>query len=73
MYDVEQLEMVINGLPFIDVLDWEANTNYKGLYSKSHQTVKWFWELMKELNQEQLSKLFHFCTGSSRVPVEGFR
>jgi len=73
VYTVEELEMKMNGLPFIDLGDWEANSVYKGLYNKSHQVIKWFWEVMKELDQEQLSKFFHFCTGSTRLPVEGFR
>jgi len=65
--------MKLNGLPFIDLTDWEVNSIYKGSYYKNHQVIKWFWEVMKELDQEQLSKFFHFCTGSTRLPVEGFR
>ena len=72
-FGVEEFEMVINGLPFIDINDWEVNTIYKGSYYKSHQIVKWFWQVMKELDQAQLSKFFLFCTGSTRPPVEGFR
>ena len=72
-YSAEELEMIMNGLPFIDIKDWEENTVYKGSYYKNHQVIRWFWEIMKDLKQEQLSKFFHFCTGSSRPPVEGFR
>jgi len=73
IYTIEELEMKLNGLPFIDLTDWEVNSIYKGSYYKNHQVIKWFWEVMKELDQEQLSKFFHFCTGSTRLPVEGFR
>jgi E3 ubiquitin-protein ligase HUWE1 len=73
VFTIEELEMVLNGLPFIDTNDWEANTTYKGVYNRNHQVVKWFWEVVKTLDQEQLSKLFHFCTASTRAPVEGFR
>ncbi len=73
VFTIEELEMLLNGLPFIDTIDWEANTNYKGVYNRSHQVVKWFWEVVKTLDQEQLSKLFHFCTASTHAPVEGFR
>lgn len=69
---IEELEMAFYGLPFIDLNDWENTTLYKGAYYKNHQIVKWFWEVMKELNQEQLSKFFYFCTGSTRAPVDGF-
>jgi len=72
IFDIQEVEMLLYGLPFIDVNDWEGTTTYKGSYYKNHQIVKWFWEVMKELNQEQLSKFFYFCTGSTRPPVEGF-
>lgn len=68
-----ELEMIINGVPFIDVADWEYNTIYKGSYYKGHNEVKWFWNIVKEMKQEELAKLLQFCTGSSRTPVEGFR
>lgn len=73
VFTLEEIEMILNGLPFIDVHDWEHNTVYKGSYYKGHQVIKWFWQVMRELNQEQLTKFYHFCTGSTRLPVEGFR
>lgn len=65
--------MIINGVPFIDIHDWEDNTTYKGGYHKNHQVITWFWNIVGEMSQEDLAKLLHFCTGSSRTPVEGFR
>lgn len=73
IYSVDEFEMVLNGLPFIDLADWEYHTNYKGSYYKNHQVIKWFWQTMKELDQEQLAKFYQFCTGSTHPPVEGFR
>lgn len=72
VFSVQELEMMLYGLPFIDVNDWESTTVYKGGYYKNHQTIKLFWEVIRDLNQEQLSKFFYFCTGSKRPPVEGF-
>jgi hypothetical protein len=72
-YTVDELEMILNGLPFVDIADWELHTTYKGSYYKNHQVIRWYWQVMKELTQEQLSKFFLFCTGSTRPPVEGFR
>ena len=69
----EELEMIINGVPFIDVDDWEANTIYKIDYSRTSDLIKWFWKALKGMSQQDLSKLLKFCTGSSRTPVEGFR
>jgi E3 ubiquitin-protein ligase NEDD4 len=64
--------MLIGGPQTIDVNDWERNTEYKG-YSTSCQVVRWFWEVVGELNQEYLKNLLHYCTGTNRVPVLGFK
>lgn len=61
------------GVPFIDLTDWKANTEYKGAFHEKHKTIKWFWEYLEEISQEKLSKILHFCTGSSRTPIHGFR
>lgn len=65
--------MLLYGVPFIDLQDWHDNTEYKNPYNASHQMIKWFWDLMQEFDQEQLSRVLHFCTGSSRTPIHGFK
>ena len=67
------MEMIINGVPFISVDEWEENTEYKGEFHGKHKLIQWFWSLMKTFSQEDLSKMLHFCTGSSRISLEGFR
>jgi hypothetical protein len=69
----DELELALCGIPFIDVQDWEANTTYRGVYTYKHHVIKWFWEVVSSLSQEQLSNLLLFSTGTSRLPVEGFR
>ena len=64
--------MILYGVPFIDIAEWREKTIYKGAYNKGHKVILWFWEFMEELNQEQLSKMLQFCTGSTRTPLEGF-
>ncbi len=73
IFDTHELEMVLYGLPFINVEDWLVNTDYKGAYYKNHQIIKWFWKVVREMNQEELGKLLHFCTGSTRIPIYGFK
>jgi len=36
VFDIDEAEMIFNGLPFLDLADWEANTIYKGSYYKNH-------------------------------------
>lgn len=64
--------MLLNGPQEIDVQDWKANTSYKG-YKESDQQVMWFWQVVGKYNQEMLSNLLHYCTGSNRVPILGFK
>jgi hypothetical protein len=75
VFDYQELELIINGLPNIDVNDWLVNTRYRGAYEEKkegHKVIKWFWEMMKTLNEEQRARLLQFATGTSRVPVQGF-
>lgn len=64
--------MILYGIPYIDIHDWYDHTLYKEPYSKNHQVIKWFWKIMEDFDQEQLGKVLHFCTGSTRTPIHGF-
>jgi hypothetical protein len=61
----------LNGTPFIDTLDWQINTIYKG-YDEFSDVIKNFWSILSNLSQEELARFLQFCTGSSRVPIGGF-
>jgi hypothetical protein len=37
------------------------------------KVIKWFWKIIDELTDDERRKFLQFCTGTSRVPVEGFR
>lgn len=73
VFDYQELELLLCGLPRIDIKDWQANTRYAGDYSKDHQVVQWFFEVMDTWTGERKARLLQFATGSSHVPVEGFR
>ena len=68
----DELELLLNGRPFIDVDEWKSFTEYKEPYNANHIVIKWFWEILSELSQKELSNLLLFATGSSRVPLGGF-
>jgi len=47
VFDFQELELLLCGLPEIDIEDWKRNTEYTGDYERkgaSHKVVKWFWE-----------------------------
>ena len=68
-----ELELLLNGRPFIDCDEWRSFTDYKPPYNANHDVIKWFWEVLGKLSQNELSNLLVFATGSSRVPLGGFK
>ena len=72
IFTSDQLELLINGTPFIDVEDWRINTQYKN-YNDYDETIIIFWEVISSLSQDELSDFLLFCTGSSKVPIGGFK
>ncbi len=71
MFLPEELEVLISGLSDVDVYDLRCNTVYVG-YEKNHLVVQWFWEILEGFPNARRRKFLQFCTGSSRVPPEGF-
>uniref|UniRef100_A0A8C7YSS9 E3 ubiquitin-protein ligase HACE1 n=1 Tax=Oryzias sinensis TaxID=183150 RepID=A0A8C7YSS9_9TELE len=72
LFDEYELELLLSGMPEIDVEDWFRNTEYTSGYSDQEPVVQWFWEVVKGLTQEERILLLQFVTGSSRVPHGGF-
>ncbi|XP_072912577.1 E3 ubiquitin-protein ligase HACE1 isoform X2 [Hemitrygon akajei] len=72
LFDEYELELLLSGMPEIDVTDWQHNTEYTSGYDKEDPVIKWFWEVVKEFTQEECVLLLQFVTGSSRVPHGGF-
>ena len=73
VFEPHEMEMILYGVPFIDAEEWKSHTDYKGVYNINHPNIKWFWEIVLDLSQDQLRRLLHFSTGSSRTPVHGFK
>jgi len=72
IFDSKELELLISGLPDIDIVDLKENTEYHG-YTSNSQVIKWFWEVLEDLEQTQRANLLQFVTGTSKVPLEGFQ
>uniref|UniRef100_A0A1A9WXJ4 E3 ubiquitin-protein ligase SMURF1 n=1 Tax=Glossina brevipalpis TaxID=37001 RepID=A0A1A9WXJ4_9MUSC len=71
-FDERELELVIGGISSIDVNDWRNNTRLKHCTSDTLQ-VTWFWQAVEAYSSEMRARLLQFVTGSSRVPLQGFR
>ncbi|OAP58171.1 E3 ubiquitin-protein ligase HUWE1 [Fonsecaea erecta] len=72
IFDEQELELLISGLPEIDVDDWRAHTEYHNYTANSPQ-VTWFWRIVRGMSNEERAKLLQFVTGTSKVPLNGFK
>ncbi|XP_051123521.1 E3 ubiquitin-protein ligase UPL2-like isoform X2 [Andrographis paniculata] len=71
IFNDKELELLISGLPDIDLDDLRANTEYSG-YSAASPIIQWFWDVVQEFSKEDKARLLQFVTGTSKVPLEGF-
>jgi len=75
IFDFQELELCMCGLPTIDMEDWKNETEYTGEYEEvgaGHPTVAWFWETVESWDAEMKARLLQFVTGTSGVPARGF-
>ncbi|KYK61208.1 TOM1 protein [Drechmeria coniospora] len=72
IFNEQELELLISGLPDIDVDDWKSNTEYQN-YTPSSQQIQWFWRAVRSFDKEERAKLLQFVTGTSKVPLNGFK
>lgn len=75
VFDYQELELLMCGMPQIDMEDWKENTMYSGEFSDTgpdNDAVFWFWEVVDDFDQEMRARLLQFVTGTSGVPSRGF-
>ncbi|KZS10685.1 E3 ubiquitin-protein ligase SMURF2 [Daphnia magna] len=71
-FDERELELLIGGICKIDTADWQANTRLKHCTAET-PVVQWFWQIVESYSEELRARLLQFVTGSSRVPLQGFK
>jgi E3 ubiquitin-protein ligase HUWE1 len=52
--------------------DWKSNTEYHN-YTAASQQIQWFWRAVRSFDKEERAKLLQFVTGTSKVPLNGFK
>jgi len=70
---VKEIQLMVCGIENVDVDDWEKHTQYDNGFTPDHQVVRWFWEVVRDMDQTTRANLLSFTTGSSQVPSGGFR
>ncbi|KAH9111651.1 hypothetical protein LEN26_013400 [Aphanomyces euteiches] len=72
VFDHKELELILCGLPVVDVVDWKLNT-VTTANLRNHQVTDWFWQVVEAMEPRDQGKLLQISTGASRVPVQGFK
>ena len=52
--------------------DWAKFTKCRG-YEANDEVIQWFWKCVRSWPPERQSRLLQFVTGSTRIPVFGFK
>lgn len=71
IFTAKELELLISGMPDIDIHDLKKNTDYNG-YRPADKEIGWFWNIMFVLTRSEKAAFLQFVTGSSKVPLAGF-
>lgn len=72
IFDEGELELLISGMPDIDVDDWKNNTEYHN-YNAASPQIQWLWRAIRSFDKEERAKLLQFVTGTGKVPLNGFK
>lgn len=89
VFDERELELLIGGIADIDVEDWKKHTDYRGYteqdqvirnfwtasiwFPSSENAANRIKQCIRSWDAEQKSRLLQFATGTSRIPVNGFK
>ena len=66
----EELELIICGNQILDFHELKRVCKYEE-YTKDSETIKYFWEILLEFNEEEKKKFLSFVTGCDRAPIDG--
>lgn len=72
IFNAKELELLISGMPNFDVTDLKANTQVRGYTMDSPQII-WLFELLESFDKHEQALFLQFVTGSSKIPLEGFK
>uniref|UniRef100_A0AAQ6A4C0 E3 ubiquitin-protein ligase n=1 Tax=Amphiprion ocellaris TaxID=80972 RepID=A0AAQ6A4C0_AMPOC len=57
---------------YIRLVSRRIRHKYEEHYTKNSKQIHWFWQVVKEMDNEKRIRLLQFVTGTCRLPVGGF-
>ena len=70
LFSIKELQLLIGGVPEIDVVELQKTATFGGFVSKSNQ-VEWLFEVLDDFDHERLSAFLGFISGCPCMPVDG--
>ena len=66
----QELELIICGTQILDFHELKIACVYED-FEKNSETIKYFWEILFDFNEEEKKKFLSFVTGCDRAPIDG--
>jgi E3 ubiquitin-protein ligase HUWE1 len=66
IFSPTELELLISGLPDVDIDDLRLNTDYHQ-YRANEEYINWFWDVLRTFSREEKALFLQFVTGTSKV------
>ena len=70
IFTPEELELILCGTQILDFHELKLACQYEE-YDKNSETIKYFWEILFDFNEEEKKKFLSFVTGCDRAPIDG--
>ena len=67
----EELELLICGNQNLDFDALEVACKYEGGYDAEHPAIRWFWDIIHSLGDDEKKQFLKFFSGSDRAPLRG--
>lgn len=64
----KELERLICGVKYVNVNLLKKNSEYLSTLTEESNRIKWFWEIINEISEEDKIKLIKFCWAQERLP-----
>ena len=66
----EELELIICGTQYLDFYELKRACQYED-FDQNSESIKYFWEILLDFNEEEKKKFLSFVTGCDRAPIDG--
>jgi E3 ubiquitin ligase SMURF1/2 len=78
VFDYQEFDLLLSGVPDINVGDWRTYSEVRWIKLEKptpaeQRVIDWFWDTLANFTSEEKARLLQFTTGTSRVPVQGFK